>query len=380
MAEADRPWEVAAPFGLLAELTHRCPLHCPYCANPIQLTPRADELTTAQWKDVISQAHAIGVVQLHLSGGEPLARADLPELAFHARSSGAYVNLVTSGVGLTRERALLLADRGVDHVQLSLQDADAGPADYVAGARAHQCKLAAAKAITGAGLPLTVNIVLHRGNIGRTARIIDLAVALGADRVELANAQFYGWGLLNRSTLLPTRDQLDASLVAVEQARTRHAAAGRGPHIVHVVSDYYAGRPKPCMDGWARRQLTVTPSGDVLPCPGASVIRSLPVENALRRPLAEIWYDSEAFNAFRGTGWMSDPCRSCPSRHEDFGGCRCQAFHLTGDAARTDPVCRLSPDRALIDSALAQAGGLPQADHVMRTPPVADARTASEGR
>ncbi|SEM22929.1 pyrroloquinoline quinone biosynthesis protein PqqE [Streptacidiphilus jiangxiensis] len=356
-----------APFGLLAELTHRCPLHCPYCSNPLELVARAAELGTDQWCEVFAQARALGVVQIHLSGGEPLARPDLPELAAHARGLGAYVNLVTSGVGLTRERALLLAERGVDHVQLSLQDADAADGDRVAGARVHAAKLAAAEAVTAAGLPLTVNVVLHRANIDRTERIVDLAVSLGADRIELANTQFYGWGLRNRAALLPTRAQLESSRDAVARARARYGAApDGGPEIVHVVADHYADRPKPCMDGWARRQLTVTPAGDVLPCPAASVIRTLPVENVLRRPLAEIWYASASFNAFRGTEWMSGPCRSCPQRHEDFGGCRCQAFQLTGDAARTDPVCGLSPDRPLVDAALAEAGPELRPNYAMR--------------
>ena len=367
MAEMQGSPGVAAPFGLLAELTHRCPLHCPYCSNPLELTARSDELGTHQWHEVFAQARELGVVQIHLSGGEPLARPDLPELAVQAREMGAYVNLVTSGVGLTPERASLLAERGVDHVQLSLQDASAEPADRVAGARVHALKLAAAEAVTAAGLPLTVNVVLHRANIDRTEGMIRLAVDLGADRIELANTQFYGWGLRNRAALLPTPSQLVASREAVDRARARYASQqGGGPEIVHVVADYYAERPKPCMDGWARRQLTVTPNGDVLPCPAASVIRTLPVENVLRRTLAEIWYDSEAFNSFRGTAWMSNPCRSCPQRYEDFGGCRCQAFQLTGDAARTDPVCRLSGDRALVDAALAEVGTDLRPDFVMR--------------
>ncbi|MEZ0069646.1 pyrroloquinoline quinone biosynthesis protein E [Streptacidiphilus sp. MAP12-20] len=372
MLEAAGPEAAAvpAPFGLLAELTHRCPLHCPYCSNPLELTARKDELTTDQWRDVFSQARALGVVQLHLSGGEPLARPDLPELAAHARALDAYVNLVTSGVGLTAERADLLARSGVDHVQLSLQDAEPAVADHVAGARVHALKLAAAKAATDVGLPLTVNVVLHRANIDRAGEIVDLAVDLGADRIELANTQYYGWGLRNREALLPTPDQLVAAKAAVARARARHTG---GPEIVHVVADYYADRPKPCMDGWARRQLTVTPAGDVLPCPAASVIRTLPVESVLRRPLAEIWYASESFNAYRGTEWMADPCRSCPQRHTDFGGCRCQAYQLTGDAAATDPVCSLSPHRPLVDAALAAlaaAGPQPPA-YVMRTHTVA---------
>lgn len=336
---------------MLIELTHRCPLHCPYCSNPVELVSRARELTGAQWIDVLTQARELGVVQMHFSGGEPLARSDLPELIAHARQLGAYVNLVTSGVGLTVERARLLAERGVDHIQLSMQDADSRNADLIAGARVHAVKLRAAEAITAAGLPLTVNVVLHRTNIDRVERIVDLAVGLGADRVELANTQYYGWGLRNRAALLPTAVQLDAAREAVQRARVKYAD---GPELVYVVADYFADRPKPCMDGWGRLQLTVTPEGNVLPCPAASAITTLPVENVLLRPLAEIWYLSKTFNAYRGTAWMREPCRSCPERFTDFGGCRCQAFQFTGDAAATDPACGLSPHRPLVDAALTE--------------------------
>lgn len=349
---------------MLVELTHRCPLHCPYCSNPVELAQRATELTDEQWCDVLTQARALGVVQVHFSGGEPLARPDLPELVRHARGLGAYVNLVTSGVGLTAQRARELAACGVDHVQLSLQDADPQSADKIAGAGVHTRKLAAAQAITAAGLPLTVNVVLHRANIDRVERIIDLAVDLGADRIELANTQYYGWALRNRAALQPTSAQLTRARAAVQRARDRYAG---GPVLVYVIADYYADRPKPCMDGWGRIQLTVTPEGNVLPCPAASVITTLPVENVLQRPLADIWYSSQAFNAFRGTAWMRDPCRSCPERFTDFGGCRCQAFQLTGDAAATDPVCGLSPHRPLVDTALAATVNAEPPSFVMRT-------------
>ncbi len=343
---------VESPLGMLAELTHRCPLHCPYCSNPTALVARSNELSRAQWCDVFTQARELGVVQIHLSGGEPLSRRDLPELAQHARGLGAYVNLVTSGVGLTAARTRELADRGVDHVQLSIQDADRQSADRAAGARVHELKMAAAQAITAAGLPLTVNVVLHRGNIDRIERIVELAVGLGADRIELANTQYYGWALRNRAALLPTAEQLTAARAAVRRAREKYSGA---VELVYVVADYFADRPKPCMDGWGRVQFTVTPDGDVLPCPAASVITTLPTDNVLRRPLAEIWYEGAMFNAYRGTDWMRDPCRSCPERFTDFGGCRCQAFQLTGDAAATDPVCGLSPRRSLIDAALRAA-------------------------
>ncbi|MBF6327698.1 pyrroloquinoline quinone biosynthesis protein PqqE [Nocardia transvalensis] len=353
---------VEAPLGALLELTHRCPLHCPYCSNPLELVSRSGELTREQWLEVLTQARELGVVQMHFSGGEPLARRDLPDLVEHARDLGAYVNLVTSGVGLTAERARRLGECGVDHVQLSLQDADPQAADLIAGARVHALKLRAAEAITAAGLPLTVNVVLHRANIDRVEGIIDVAIGLGADRIELANTQYYGWGLRNRAALLPTAAQLTAAREAVQRARERYPD---GPALVYVVADYFADRPKPCMDGWGRIQLTVAPDGDVLPCPAASAIATLPRENVLRRPLAEIWYSSQAFNAFRGTGWMREPCRSCPERFTDFGGCRCQAFQFTGDAAATDPVCGLSPHRPLVDAILNGASE-PEA-FVMRT-------------
>ncbi|WP_280395632.1 pyrroloquinoline quinone biosynthesis protein PqqE [Nocardia brasiliensis] len=348
--------DAQAPLGMLIELTHRCPLHCPYCSNPVELAQRATELSAEQWHDVLTQARALGVVQVHFSGGEPLVRPDLPDLVRHARSLGAYINLVTSGVGLTSERARHLAECGVDHVQLSFQDSDRQTADQIAGARVHAAKLSAARAITMAALPLTVNVVLHRTNIDRVEQIIDLAVDLGAERVELANAQYYGWALRNRAGLQPTSVQLAAARQAVQRAREKHAG---GPALVYVVADYFADRPKPCMDGWGRVQLTVTPEGNVLPCPAASVISTLPVENVLRRPLDEIWYSSQAFNAFRGTAWMREPCRSCPERFTDFGGCRCQAFQFTGDAAATDPVCGLSPHRSLVDAALRADAPLP---------------------
>ncbi|MFI9011911.1 pyrroloquinoline quinone biosynthesis protein PqqE [Actinosynnema sp. NPDC053489] len=339
-----------APFGLLAELTHRCPLRCGYCANPVDLVGRGDELDTATWCSVFDQARALGVLQVHLSGGEPLARRDLPELVAHAAGLGCYVNLVTSGVGLTAERLARLP--GVDHVQLSVQDADEAGADRIAGVRASAAKVRAAGAVRAAGLPLTVNVVLHRLNLDRVEAIVGLAERMGADRLELANTQYYGWALRNRAALLPTREQLARADEVVAAAR-----AGTGMEIVHVVADHHEAHPKPCMHGWGARQLTVTPGGDVLPCPAAGVIDGLGVENVRDRPLADIWHDSPAFTAYRGFDWMREPCRSCARREVDLGGCRCQAFQLTGDAAATDPVCALSPHRGLVDAILAGAPG-----------------------
>ncbi|GAA1334838.1 pyrroloquinoline quinone biosynthesis protein PqqE [Saccharothrix algeriensis] len=345
---------VEPPFGLLAELTHRCPLRCGYCSNPLELVRRDAELGTGQWRSVFDQARALGVLQFHLSGGEPLARRDLPELVAHASGLGAYVNLVTSGLGLTAERLADLRDRGVDHVQLSVQDAQRAGADLIAGVKSFGHKLAAARAVRDAGLPLTVNAVLHRLNLDHVGDIIALAERMGADRLELANTQYYGWALRNRAALLPSREQLRRAGLVVERARSRTAM-----EIVYVIADYHEAHPKPCMHGWGARQLTVAPNGDVLPCPAATVIEHLPVENARDRPLRDIWYDSRSFNAFRGFDWMREPCRSCARKELDFGGCRCQAFQLTGDAANTDPVCSLSPERGRVDALLAAEGAPP---------------------
>ncbi|MCS7479888.1 pyrroloquinoline quinone biosynthesis protein PqqE [Umezawaea endophytica] len=339
-----------APFGLLAELTHRCPLRCGYCSNPLELVRRRDELDTGQWFSVFDQARALGVLQVHLSGGEPLGRKDLPELVGHAAGLGCYVNLVTSGLGLTEERLADLVSRGVDHVQLSVQDADRAGADRIAGVRAHDHKLVAADLVTAIGVPLTVNVVLHRRNLDNVAGLIALAERMGAQRLELANTQYYGWALRNRAALLPTAEQLAAAnpVVAAAQDRLRGTM-----EIVYVIADYHEAHPKPCMHGWGARQLTVAPDGKVLPCPAATVIADLEVDNVRDKALADIWHDSRSFNAYRGTDWMRDPCRGCARREVDFGGCRCQAFQLTEDAANTDPVCSLSPDRGTVDLILA---------------------------
>lgn len=360
---------IQPPLGMLAELTHRCPLHCPYCSNPLELLARNDELSTEQWLTVLEQARELGVLQVHMSGGEPLARRDLPELVGRASDLGCYVNLVTSGLGLTEPRMAELAERGIAHVQLSVQAAEAGLADRIAGTRAHDRKLDAAAVIKKFDLPLTVNVVLHRSNHEQIGALIELAEQLEADRLELANTQYYGWGLRNRAALMPTPEQLAAAEPLVRRAKER--LRGR-MEIVYVVSDYYERYPKPCMYGWGARQLTVAPNGDVLPCPAASAITTLTLDNVRERPLAEIWYDSESFNAYRGEEWMSEPCRGCPRRTVDFGGCRCQAFLLTGDAAATDPVCSLSPNRQIVDDIL--TGAPAPADFVMRTSTMKAAR------
>jgi len=334
------------PLGLLAELTHRCPLGCPYCSNPLALEPRADELDTASWARVFKEAAALGVLQVHLSGGEPAARRDLPELTKAAHDAGLYTNLITSAVGITAETFGKLSDAGLDHVQISIQDNEPGTADHIAGYKgAYKRKEALATEVTRLGIPLTVNAVMHRANIDHVEEMVTLALKLGAKRVEIAHVQYYGWALKNRAQLMPTRDQVDRAVAAVETLRKQH----HGRIVIDaVVPDYYARFPKACVGGWGRRSLNVTPSGKVLPCHAAESISSLTFWNVREHSLADIWDNSPAFLAFRGTDWMQEPCRSCPKREEDFGGCRCQAFALTGDARAADPVCHLSPHHALV--------------------------------
>ncbi|MCE7008055.1 pyrroloquinoline quinone biosynthesis protein PqqE [Kibdelosporangium philippinense] len=350
------------PLGMLAELTHRCPLHCPYCSNPIELVTRENEMSTDEWLSVIDQARELGVLQVHMSGGEPLARQDLPVLVERASDLGCYVNLVTSGLGLTEERLADLVERGLAHVQLSVQGADAEMANRIAGVKAHNHKLAAARAVKKLEMPLTVNVVLHRANHHQVGDLIALAEEMGADRLELANTQYYGWGLRNRAALMPTTEQLTEAEPIVRAATERLRGTMQ---IVYVVADYYERYPKPCMYGWGSRQLTVAPNGDVLPCPAASSITTLKLDNVRSQSLEEIWYRSDAFNAYRGDHWMPDPCKSCSRKAIDFGGCRCQAFLLTGDAAATDPVCSMSPDRGIIDTILAGTPSEPP-EFVMR--------------
>ncbi|MFI5593397.1 pyrroloquinoline quinone biosynthesis protein PqqE [Amycolatopsis sp. NPDC051758] len=341
------------PLGLLAELTYRCPLQCGYCANPLNLGDYHDELDTGTWTRVFEQARELGVLQVHLSGGEPGLRRDLPDLVAAAHRLGMYTNLVTSGLSLSGKRIAQLAEAGLDHFQLSLQDAEAAPADVIAGRRAHERKLAVAGAVRAAGLPLTINVVLHRANVDHIPAIAGLAARLGADRLELAHTQFYGWALRNRAALMPGRDQVDRATAAVARAREEHPF-----EIVHVAADYYDPRPKPCNYGWGARQLVVTPTGGVLPCLAAETLPELEIPSVRTRSLLSIWYESSAFRRFRGIDWLPDPCHSCALKEIDFGGCRCQAFQLTGDAGVTDPVCELSEHHQLVlDQAGAPAPG-----------------------
>jgi pyrroloquinoline quinone biosynthesis protein E len=340
------------PTTLLAEITHRCPLHCPYCSNPIEMVRRTSELTTDEWKRVLSESRALGVLQLGLSGGEPLVRGDVEELAAHARSLGLYTTLVTSGIGLTRGRAEKLRQAGLEHIQISLQDTDEGTADRVAGMSGVRQKMAAAAIVRELGFAFSINVVLHRANLDRVGEIIDLAASLGADRLELANTQYYGWALANRSALMPSRAQVERAARVADEAKARY---GRQMQILYVLPDYFEQTPKPCYGGWGRFYLVVMPDGRTLPCHGATQITSLAFDTVRERSLGWIWEHSPAFEAFRGDAWMKAPCRTCDRREVDFGGCRCQAFALTGDAASADPVCTLTPHRAVIDAAIAEA-------------------------
>src|ERR1044072_5515081 len=343
------------PYALLAEITYRCPLHCPYCSNPTQ-TRSDQELTTNEWTRVIREAAALGVLQIGFSGGEPLARRDLQDLVRAAREANLYTNLITSGIGLDDDRVGALRDAGLDSVQLSFQSDNMDLADEIAGARAQQRKLTAAAKIRAAGIPLSLNFVIHRRTIDRLAKMIARAESLQAERVELANVQFYGWAFLNRAALLPTREQV---IRAREIATAAKARLTGKIDIFYVLPDYYENRPKPCLSGWGQRYLTVNPIGDVLPCPTASsAIPDMRFENLKARELDWIWRESESFNRFRGTEWMPEPCQSCPQREIDFGGCRCQAALLTGNAANTDPVCDLSPNRAAVDDVLRKVNSL----------------------
>jgi pyrroloquinoline quinone biosynthesis protein E len=345
------------PLGLLAELTHRCPLGCPYCSNPIALESRGDEIDTATWARVFVEAADLGVLQVHLSGGEPTARRDIVEITAAAHRANLYTNLITSAVGLTERTLAALAQAGLDHVQISIQDSDATSADRIAGYDgAYARKRALAREVVRRAIPLTVNAVIHRANIDRIASMVDQAVALGASRVELAHVQYYGWALVNRAKLIPTRQQVARAVGCVAGLRERY----QGIIVIDaVLPDYFARYPKPCMGGWGRRSLNVSPSGKVLPCHAAETILGLEYWSVREHSLGEIWQSSPAFNAFRGTDWMKEPCASCPRRFEDFGGCRCQALALTGDPRAADPVCHLSSHHALMAELADQRDGEP---------------------
>jgi pyrroloquinoline quinone biosynthesis protein E len=335
------------PIGILAELTHRCPLACPYCSNPLALEGRETELDTETWVRVFREAGALGILQAHLSGGEPAARRDLVEITQAASEAGIYTNLITSGVGINGDRLKALADAGLDHVQISIQDSEAASADRIAGYQgAFKRKQEFAAEIVNQGLMLTVNMVVHRANIERAAEMVEFAISLGARRVEIAHVQYYGWALKNRAALMPTREQVERAIPLVEAVARHH----KDRIVVDAVfPDYFARYPKACVGGWGKRSLNVTPSGKVLPCHAAETIPGLEFWSVRDHPLEAIWKESPAFQAFRGTEWMQEPCKNCARRERDHGGCRCQAFALTGNARAADPVCHLSPDHSVIE-------------------------------
>lgn len=347
---------VPAPIAMLAELTHRCPLSCPYCSNPLELAARGTELDTGEWADAFAQAADLGVLQLHLSGGEPATRRDLAELVSAARQAGLYTNLITSGIGLTKRRLEELDAAGLDHIQLSLQGTDAAMADRIGGYRGgYERKMAVAGWIAEIGFPLTLNVVLHRQNLHQLPRALEMAVEMGARRIEVATVQFHGWAMKNRAALMPTKEQADEAARLVAEARMRL----KGTLVIDFVpADYHGDYPKRCMNGWGSTGLNIAPDGTVLPCHAAQTIQHLDFASIREMPLREIWYDSPAFNAYRGDGWMQEPCRSCERKARDLGGCRCQALAVAGDAAAADPVCVKSPAHAKMQElAAAFAGG-----------------------
>jgi pyrroloquinoline quinone biosynthesis protein E len=342
--------DMPIPRGLLAELSYRCPLHCPYCSNPLELSSQQRELTGAEWARALHEASKLGVLHVGFSGGEPLVRSDLAELVSAAHEAEIYSNLLTSGVGLTPKRAGELKQRGLDSIQISFQDTQEEGADEIAGADVHAVKLQAMRLARELDLPLTLNIVLHARNIDRIESIIEFAVEQGAERLELANVQFYGWALRNRDQLIPSRAQVEHSAAVAQRAQ--ETLRGK-MEVLYVMPDYFGTRPKPCMQGWGRQHLTINPTGEVLPCPTAFEIPGMRFDNVRARSLGDIWARSEAFTRFRGTAWMPDPCKSCDFRLVDFGGCRCQAAILAGDATVTDPACELSPYRQRLEDYLA---------------------------
>jgi PqqA peptide cyclase len=361
------PRPVGPPLWLLLELTYRCPLHCVFCYNPTDFDSTGAELPTEAWLRVLSEARALGAVQLGLSGGEPLVREDLEELVSAAHGLGFYSNLITSGVGMTEARIRALKAGGLDHIQLSFQDSTREMNDFLSSTRTFDLKAKVAELIRAHGYPMVLNVVLHRHNIDHVAQILEMAERMGAQYVELANTQYYGWAWLNRADLLPSRAQLER---AEEVTRAFRERVGNKMQIYFVVPDYFETRPKPCMSGLGSVFLAVSPDGTALPCHAARMLPGLQLPNVKTSSVKEIWYDSQAFNRFRGEKWMKEPCVSCPERAKDFGGCRCQAYLLTGDADNADPVCELSPHHHLVTEAVARAEALAAAprarEHVLK--------------
>jgi pyrroloquinoline quinone biosynthesis protein E len=342
------------PLALIAELTHRCPLHCIYCSNPLELKHRADELSTEVWARVFREAAEAGVLQVDFTGGEPLSRPDLVDLVRAARGVGLYVSLITSGLPFDEARLDELVQGGLDHIQLSFQGPYEESANEISGTKAHAHKLRVLDWLKRRRVAVTLNFVIHRRNIDQLEQMVALGESSGAGRIEFASVQYYGWAFANRGHLLPTRDQLNRSVKLLERAEERLRGKIR---VEFVVPDYYAKYPKACMGGWGHKLMLIAPNGDALPCHAAQIIPGLRFDNLKDYSLREIWEESEAFEKFRGQEWMPEPCKTCDRRGRDFGGCRCQAFLIAGDAAATDPVCSLAPQRSKVDAILATVNG-----------------------
>jgi len=340
------------PLWLLAEVTYRCPLHCAFCYNPTDYDKHTqNELTTEQWIQALRDARKLGAIQLGISGGEPLLRDDIEDIVIEAKKLGYYSNLITSGVGLTEKRIQALKDGGLDHIQLSMHDITEEINNFITNTKTFQLKQKVAAMIKNHGYPMVLNVVIHRYNIDHMKQILEMAEALGADYIELANNQYYGWSLVNRSQLMPTREQLDRAEAVTNEFR----ATGPKMKVLYVVPDYFNDRPKKCMNGWGEVFMIVTANGDVLPCHSARSLPNMQFPNVKDADLGWAWKDSPAFNKYRGDDWMKELCRSCSEKANDLGGCRCQSFLLTGDAEAADPVCTKSPHRHLIDKAIEDA-------------------------
>ena len=352
------------PLALIAEVTHRCPLHCVYCSNPLQLAGTESELSTEQWTSIFQQSGKLGMLHAHFTGGEPLARQDLTELIAAARAAGLYTNLITSGIGLGEQRLAVLVAAGLDHIQVSFQYSREDSANWIAGTKAHAHKIELSRVIRRHKVAFTVNLVVHRQNLDHLEEMIAFIEQLNPDRVEIAHTQYYGWALANRAALMPTRAQIEAAVQIVAGAEKRLAGRVR---IDSVVPDYYAKYPKACMGGWGRRLMLINPTGKVLPCHAAEVIPGMTFENVREKTLEWIWRESASFRRFRGEEWMPEPCRSCDRRAEDFGGCRCQAFLLAADATVTDPACSLAPTHGIVEAAIREANS----DAVVASPKTA---------
>jgi pyrroloquinoline quinone biosynthesis protein E len=349
--------QISKPRWLLAELTYACPLQCPYCSNPVDFASHGNELDTEDWLRVLSEARSMGAVQLGFSGGEPLVRQDLSVLVRHARELGYYSNLITSAYGLSEDRIVELKEAGLDHIQLSIQASSRDLNDHIAGTASFDKKCEVAHQIKKHGYPMVLCVVIHKQNIHQMESILDMAAELGADYVELANTQYYGWAHLNRDNLLPTREEIRKAEAIAQSYKEKMKGRMK---IYYVVPDYYEDRPKACMNGWGTTFLTIAPDGMALPCHSARILPGLAFPNVRQMSIREIWEESDAFNKFRGDSWMKEPCRSCPEKSRDFGGCRCQAYLLTGEATNADPVCSLSPNHDKVLDAINSAASHPQ--------------------